>query len=160
MVRWLIAAFGGAWLFGGVVLVTLAYGGVRHTDLCAPRAEFGDVAGLWPREAEEFNAAIAGRSAYLESVDHRDGNRIRSVRVERNTVTVALDGPNHWRTPGFAGTSRASASFASADKRERSGKGRHRSTFKSAAAQAQCWTREPLAMSIFTHGRPPPATPP
>ncbi|MEA2785036.1 MAG: hypothetical protein QOF71_1140 [Candidatus Eremiobacteraeota bacterium] len=103
MVRFLIAAFGGAWLFGGVVLMTLAYGGVRHTDLCAPRAEFGDVAGLWPREAEEFGAAIAGRSQYLETVDHRDGNRIRSVRVERNTVTVALDGPNHWRTPETPG---------------------------------------------------------
>ena len=103
MVRFLIAAFGGAWLFAGVVLVTLAYGGVRHTDLCAPRAEVGDVAGLWPREADEFAAAVAGRSDYLEPVDRREGNRIRSVRVERNTVTVALSGPNRWRTPETPG---------------------------------------------------------
>lgn len=103
MVRFLLAAFGGAWLFGAVVLVTLAYGGVRHTDLCAPRAEFGDVAGLWPREADEFADAIAGRSAYLASVDQRDGNRIRAVHVERNTVTIALDGPNRWRSPETPG---------------------------------------------------------
>jgi|GEM_PF-2708484 hypothetical protein len=103
MVRFLIAAFGGAWLFGGIVLVTLAYGGVRHTDLCAPRPEFGDVAGLWPREAEEFEAAIAGHGAYLEPVDRREGNRIRSVRVERNTVTVRLNGPNRWRSPETPG---------------------------------------------------------
>ncbi len=103
MLRLLIGAFGGAWLLGGIILVTLAYGGIRHTDLCASRPELGDVAGLWPREADEFAAAIAGRSPYLASVDHRDGNRIRNVRVERNMVTVALDGSNHWRSPETPG---------------------------------------------------------
>ncbi len=98
MLRLVIAAFGGAWVLGGIVLVTLAYGGIRHTDMCTSRPEIGDVAGLWPREADEFAAAIAGRSTYLASVDRREGNRIRSVRVERNLVTVALDGSNHWRT--------------------------------------------------------------
>jgi hypothetical protein len=58
---------------------------------------------LWPREAAEFAAAIAGRSAYLASVDHREGNRIRGVRVERNTVTVTLAGANHWRSPETPG---------------------------------------------------------
>jgi hypothetical protein len=103
MLRLVIGAFGGAWLLGGLVLVALAYGGVRHTDLCASRPEVGNVAGLWPREADEFAEAIAGRSPYLASVDHREGNRIRSVRVERNLVTVGLDGPNHWRTPEAPG---------------------------------------------------------
>ena len=103
MLRLLIAAFGGFMLFGSIVLVTLAYGGIRHTDLCAARPEIYDVAGLWPREAVEFGDAIAGRSAYLAPVDHRDGNRIRSVRVERNVVTVGLDGPNRWSTPETPG---------------------------------------------------------
>ena len=98
MLRPAVAAFGWFSLLFSVVFVALAYGGIRHTDLCAPRPEIGDVAGLWPREADEFAAAIAGHGAYLAPVDHRDGNRIRSVRVERNLVTVALDGPNRWRT--------------------------------------------------------------
>jgi len=103
MVRLLIGAFGGALILGGIMLVTLAYGGIRHTDLCASRSELGDVAGLWPREADEFAAAIAGRSEYLAPDDRRDGNHIRSVRVERNTVTIALDGPNRWRSPETPG---------------------------------------------------------
>ncbi len=103
MVRLLVGAFGGAWLLGGLILVTLAYGGVRHTDLCASLPENGDVAGMWPREADEFSEAIAGKSAYLESMDHREGNRIHSVRVERNRVIIALDGPNRWHSPETPG---------------------------------------------------------
>jgi hypothetical protein len=103
MLRMLIAAFGGFMIFGSIVLVTLAYGGIRHTDLCAPRPEIGDVAGLWPREADELADALAGRSTYLASGDQRAGNRIRSVHVERNLATVALDGPNRWQTPETPG---------------------------------------------------------
>ncbi len=103
MMRLLIAVFGATWLLGGIILVTLAYGGIRHTDLCASRPENGDVAGMWPREADEFSDAIAGRSAYVNSDDRRDGNRIRGVRVERNTVTISLDGPNRWHTPETPG---------------------------------------------------------
>jgi hypothetical protein len=103
MLRLVIAAFGGASLFVGAVLLVLTYGGVRHTELCPSRPEIGDVAGLWPREAAEFADAIAGRSAYLVPVDHRDGNRIRGVRVVRNLVTIALDGANRWRTPETPG---------------------------------------------------------
>ncbi len=103
MWRLLITATGGGIIFGGIMLVTLAYGGIRHTDLCAARPEIGDVAGLWPREADEFASAIAGRTAYVGSEDQRQGNRIRSVRVERNIVTVSLDGPNRWESPETPG---------------------------------------------------------
>jgi hypothetical protein len=103
MLRPAIAAFGGFSLVFSAVFVALAYGGIRHTDMCVSRPEIGNVAGLWPREADEFGAAIAGHSAYLAAVDHRDGNIVRSVRVERNLVTIALNGPNHWRTPETPG---------------------------------------------------------
>jgi hypothetical protein len=104
MLRMLVGAIGASALLGGTLLVTLAYGGVRHTEACPSRPEIGDVAGLWPREAGEFADAIAGRSSYLGQTDLREGNRLRSVRVERNAVIVTIDGTNHWESPETPGT--------------------------------------------------------
>ena len=103
MLRILVAAIGSGAVLGGILLVTLAYGGIRHTELCPSRPEIGDVAGLWPREAVEFTDAIAGRGTYLGQSDLREGNRLRSVRVERNTVIVNLEGPNRWESPETPG---------------------------------------------------------
>ncbi len=100
----MLTAVGSAALLGSILLVTLAYGGIRHTELCPSRPEVGDVAGLWPREADEFAAAIAGRSPYLAHTDLREGNRLRSVRVERNAVIVNVEGANRWASPETPGT--------------------------------------------------------
>jgi hypothetical protein len=104
MFRLLVGAAGGAAVLGGILLVTLAYGGVRHTELCPSRPEMGDIAGLWPREAGEFSDAIAGHSSYLAGTDLREGNRLRSVRVERNDVIVSVDGTNRWSSPETPGS--------------------------------------------------------
>jgi len=103
MLRMLVGAIGAAAVLGSVLLVTLAYGGVRHTELCPSRPEIGDVAGLWPREATEFADAIAGRGTYLGHTDLREGNRLRSVRVERNAVIVNVQGANRWESPETPG---------------------------------------------------------
>ena len=104
MLRFIVRAVGATAVLGGILLVTLAYGGVRHTELCPSRTEIGDVGGLWPREAGEFADAIAGRSTYLARTDLREGNRLRNVRVERNAVVVTVDGANRWASPETPGT--------------------------------------------------------